>query len=241
MKRPDEISELKKSLKILKQNLDKDSKELSKIVGNTTSAMSTNFKKLNSLDLSVNTKGLQTSLDELQTKFKKTSTEMSNVFSQTRNITSELNGINGFIRNSTSPGGGASAEELPEDFLSRIIKNKFPKTAPWVDLINEIFKVPQFASGGVVPGRFSQPVPVMAHGSEMVLNPGQQANLFKMLNGQAGSKQEPNYVYAPQISTGASAGEVFDILNRHSRQFFSMVAEGVQTDTNLRNAVRSTQ
>ncbi|OGI00473.1 MAG: hypothetical protein A2Y25_12040 [Candidatus Melainabacteria bacterium GWF2_37_15] len=96
-----------------------------------------------------------------------------------------------------------------------------------------------FDQGGVVPGSFSQPVPVIAHGSEMILNPGQQANLFKMLNGQAqGGGGQSNYVYAPQVTTGASAQEVFDVLNRHSRQFFSMVAEGVQTNNSLRNAVR---
>lgn len=96
-----------------------------------------------------------------------------------------------------------------------------------------------FDSGGVIPGGFNQPVPIVAHGSEMILNPGQQANLFKMLNGQAkGGGGQPSYVYAPQIKTGASASEVFDVLNRHSRQFFSMVAEGVQTDSSLRNSVR---
>lgn len=96
-----------------------------------------------------------------------------------------------------------------------------------------------FDSGGIVPGAFSQPIPLVAHGSEMILNPGQQANLFKMLNGQVQSGAgKANYVYAPQINTGASASEVFDVLNRHSRQFFSMVAEGVQTDSSLRNAVK---
>ena len=101
--------------------------------------------------------------------------------------------------------------------------------------------LPAFASGGIVPGNFSQPVPIMAHGKEAVLNPSQQSELFKMLNGQGGKKgseQAPNYVYAPQIQTGASAQEVFDALNRHSSQFFSMVAGGIQTNSNLRNAVR---
>lgn len=96
-----------------------------------------------------------------------------------------------------------------------------------------------FDSGGVVPGSFSQPVPLVAHGSEMILNPGQQSKLFNMLNGQAkGKGGQPNFVYAPQIKTGASASEVFDVLNRHSRQFFGMVAEGVHTDNSLRNAVK---
>ena len=99
-----------------------------------------------------------------------------------------------------------------------------------------------FDSGGVVPGSFSQPVAATLHGSEMVLNPSQQSNLFNLLNanGQSGQVSQPNYVYAPQIKTGASAHEVFDVLNRHSGQFFSMIADGVQKNTSLRNAVRST-
>lgn len=95
-----------------------------------------------------------------------------------------------------------------------------------------------FSSGGIVPGSFSQPVPIVAHGSEMILNPGQQANLFKMLNGKAKGGGQAGFVYAPQVTTGASAAEVFDVLNRHSRQFFSMVADGVQKDSSLRNSVR---
>jgi hypothetical protein len=41
-------------------------------------------------------------------------------------------------------------------------------------------------TGGIVPGHFSQPVPILAHGSEMVLNPTQQGRLFDMLNGRGG-------------------------------------------------------
>ncbi len=98
-----------------------------------------------------------------------------------------------------------------------------------------------FSSGGVVPGSFSQSKPIVAHGSEMVLNPSQQSNLFNMINsgGQKSGSGEATYVYAPNIQTGASSQEVFEVLNKHSSQFFSMVAEGVHTNTNLRNAVKS--
>jgi len=97
-----------------------------------------------------------------------------------------------------------------------------------------------FDAGGIVPGSFSQSVPVIAHGSEMILNPKQQANLFRQINGQASSAntQTPNYVYAPQIKTGATPHEVMDVLNTHSRQFFAMVADGIHTDSTLRNAVK---
>lgn len=40
-----------------------------------------------------------------------------------------------------------------------------------------------FADGGVVPGSYTQPTPIVAHGSEMVLNPFQQKNLWDMITG----------------------------------------------------------
>lgn len=57
-----------------------------------------------------------------------------------------------------------------------------------------------FADGGIIPGGYSNPVPIIAHGSEMVLNPSQQSNLFDMLSGgQSGGKSGgSNYItYAP--------------------------------------------
>ena len=42
------------------------------------------------------------------------------------------------------------------------------------------FKIPEMASGGIVPGQFGSPQMILAHGGEMVLNPRQQA----MLGGQ---------------------------------------------------------
>lgn len=46
-------------------------------------------------------------------------------------------------------------------------------------------KVPKFAFGGIVPGSsfYGDRVPVMANSGEMILNAGQQASLFKMING----------------------------------------------------------
>ena len=40
-----------------------------------------------------------------------------------------------------------------------------------------------YASGGIIPGQYTQPMPIMAHGSEMVLNPLQQKNLWNMIAG----------------------------------------------------------
>ncbi len=127
--------------------------------------------------------------------------------------------------------------ELPSSTLiSELIKNLYPGSKPWVNVIDSLLNLD---SGGIIPGSFSQPVPIMAHGSEMVLNPVQQANLFNMLNNQPAKKGDQNYMYAPQVKAGVSAREVFDVLERHNRQFFSFVSEGVQKDSSLRNAVKS--
>ncbi|NUM45998.1 MAG: phage tail tape measure protein, partial [Anaerolineales bacterium] len=40
-----------------------------------------------------------------------------------------------------------------------------------------------FQTGGIVPGNFSEMVPIFAHGSEMILNPEQQARMFSILDG----------------------------------------------------------
>lgn len=46
-----------------------------------------------------------------------------------------------------------------------------------------------FADGGIVPGTYNQPMPIVAHGSEMVLNPLQQKNLWNMI---ASGNNSPN-------------------------------------------------
>ena len=58
-----------------------------------------------------------------------------------------------------------------------------------------------FADGGIVPGQYNQAMPIVAHGSEMVLNPLQQKNLWNLIangngaqNGQItakGNQQQP--------------------------------------------------
>ena len=58
-----------------------------------------------------------------------------------------------------------------------------------------------FADGGIVPGSYNQAMPIVAHGSEMVLNPLQQKTLWNLIatgsRGQmetvtsTGSNQQP--------------------------------------------------
>lgn len=46
------------------------------------------------------------------------------------------------------------------------------------------------------------------------------------------------YIYAPQVKTSVSANDVFNVLSKHSRQFFSIVSEGVRQDSGLRNTIK---
>lgn len=45
-----------------------------------------------------------------------------------------------------------------------------------------------FADGGIVPGTYNQPMPIVAHGSEMVLNPLQQKNLWNLIASGSGGQ-----------------------------------------------------
>lgn len=57
-----------------------------------------------------------------------------------------------------------------------------------------------FADGGIVPGNYSQAMPIVAHGSEMVLNPLQQKNLWNMI----ANAQSPQAPVNTQGETGKS-------------------------------------
>ena len=55
-------------------------------------------------------------------------------------------------------------------------------------LVAAIASIPKFADGGIVGGHsfYGDKVPAMVNSGEMILNQGQQANLFRMLNGGGG-------------------------------------------------------
>ncbi len=82
-----------------------------------------------------------------------------------------------------------------------------------------------FASGGIVPGDSSQPVPVMAHGSEMILNSDQQANLVSRLKIRERFGDGEIFVYSPVIDAGNTREELMNALNRSTVEFLSIVAE----------------
>lgn len=73
-------------------------------------------------------------------------------------------------------------------------------------------KVPKFESGGIVPGAsyYGDKVPILANSGEMILNGGQQANLFKMLNN--GSATGGEVVFRIEGNT------LVGVLNKYNRQ-----------------------
>lgn len=77
-------------------------------------------------------------------------------------------------------------------------------------------KLQHFSEGGQVKGQLGQPVGVIAHAGELILNQNQQSNLFKLLNMTApqvtmptfdysGPKQVNNYYYSFDNSIGSVA------------------------------------
>lgn len=87
-----------------------------------------------------------------------------------------------------------------------------------------------FAAGGIIPGNFSQEVPITAHGSEMVLNPKQQKALWDVIaNGRqvasgAGTSTTINFNPGMMI---ASKGEM--------RAFAREVAEYINIENSRTN------
>ena len=63
----------------------------------------------------------------------------------------------------------------------------------WLSTVGNFIKG-WFADGGIVPGQYNQQMPIIAHGSEMVLNPLQQKNLWNMIASGAGAQQAPQAV-----------------------------------------------
>lgn len=74
--------------------------------------------------------------------------------------------------------------------------------------------IPSFATGGIVPGSYysGDNVPVMANSGEMILNGGQQQNLFKMLN--AGNSN----LMGNEVEFKIKGNELVGVLNKHSRK-----------------------
>jgi|GEM_PF-6242339 len=95
-----------------------------------------------------------------------------------------------------------------------------------------------FDTGGIVPGSFSQPVPITAHGSEMVLNPRQQAKLWNAANGGSMGGGQPVIVHN-SFTINAMDGRSVERMLIEKREFINgMVADGIRKGGVLKAAVR---
>lgn len=77
-------------------------------------------------------------------------------------------------------------------------------------------KVPNFAQGGVVPGSSysGDRVPIMANSGEMILNYGQQASLFSMINNGIGGNN--------QVRFEISGDKLIGVLGNYTRKINSI-------------------
>lgn len=75
------------------------------------------------------------------------------------------------------------------------------------DAVSVVDPRPVFAAGGVVPGRPSEPVPIMAHGREVVLTRGQQARVGRERIAAALRGQAALTPLTLPASSGTGAGE----------------------------------
>ena len=74
---------------------------------------------------------------------------------------------------------------------------------------DDLGRVPTFADGGFVPARINQPMPIVAHGGELVLNQRQQSRLLDLIEGGGGSGRGAMNV---TINEARSPGETVDAL-----------------------------
>jgi hypothetical protein len=129
-----------------------------------------------------------------------------------KNIKSAMkSAIGGFIAEGVAALVGnalKSAAKTPYGFLM---------AAPLAALAGGIAKtafnslIPNFATGGIVGGNsFSgDKVPAMVNSAEMILNRGQQGNLFKMLNGSSGGGE---------LKARVSGSDLLFVMNNAQRQ-----------------------
>lgn len=75
-----------------------------------------------------------------------------------------------------------------------------------------------FADGGIVPGQYNQPMPIVAHGSEMVLNPMQQKTLWNLIASGSGSTNKINTANNQQPVVVNNITPVFQSLDPNQGQ-----------------------
>lgn len=180
--------------------------------------------------------------DDLTSIIRKMITQMIAEFIKLKVIQPYMNQIFGVGLNNaptlTNQVGGMVLNGVGESSMNQV---KLPplKTGSLSGLGNLFGKLGSFVGGFFADGGrppIGIPSIVGERGPELFV-PDSAGTILpnKMLGG---SKQSPTYVYAPNIQTGASAQEVFNVLEKHKNQFFGMIGEGISGNTGLRTSIK---
>ena len=122
-----------------------------------------------------------------------------------------------------------------------------------IGTIGKFFTAKKYATGGIIDGNYNTPVPIVAHGSEMVLNPTQQASLFNYIDSNM-YPQQP--VVANSQSNAADNSRIVPIVNNIQIQAFdakdvkqylidnkellnNLTVQGIKSDSRVRGAIKS--
>lgn len=105
------------------------------------------------------------------------------------------------------------------------------------------------ASGAILPGNYSQAIPVVAHGSEMILNPTQQARLFSLANGTAaltartsGNTESSNpgqpVIIFNQTFSSLEPATAAELVKNQMPYVKAQVLEAINTQSSFRGAIK---
>jgi tape measure domain-containing protein len=116
-------------------------------------------------------------------------------------------------------------------------------------IFGSIGKLFGFASGGIIPGAYSQSQIIQAHGSEMVLNPSQQAQLFAMANGATpntsanetngtGTQSQQPVIIFNQTFSSLEPGTAAQLVKDQMPYVKAQVLEAINTQSSWRGAIK---
>lgn len=95
-----------------------------------------------------------------------------------------------------------------------------------------------FADGGITPGSFGQPVPILSHAGEWNVNPKGQEEILKTVRNAAGGGGQPVIVHN-SFTINAMDGRSVERMLIEKREFINgMVADGIRKGGGLKAAVR---
>jgi len=201
---PSTISSAFSSIKPVIDNVVNWFAELPGRIWNATDDILTSWKKL--------PQNLREVWSDIKTKFSTWISEMSiganfssivnNILTSFKNLPQNLAEIwdkikSGFLGIFSNANFSINLEPLKTKFNELVtffkeipnrIKNTLRTYGGWLGT----FIADHFQTGGLVSGNFSQAVPVIAHGGEMILNRHQQSELFNQLNNPSPMSYEKN-------------------------------------------------